>query len=108
MAAVKPEQRGVASGVRMLTAFIGSMFSIAFVLAIITSSLPKEVMLRIFSGVTMGLSDAQVLPFIDGVRGTLFVLAAISLLSAPLSLLRGEEESRRRQAVPPQVVVPTP
>jgi EmrB/QacA subfamily drug resistance transporter len=96
MASVTPQQRGVASGVRMLTAFIGSMFSIAFVLAIVTSSLPTSVMLKIFSGVTTGLSDAQVSPFISGVRGTLFVLAAISLLSAPLSLLRGEEESRRR------------
>jgi len=95
MASVRPEQRGVASGVRMLTALVGSMFSIAFVLAIITSSLPKDVMLKVFSGVTTGLSAAQVAPFISGVRGTLFVLAAISLLSAPLSLLRGAEQSRR-------------
>jgi EmrB/QacA subfamily drug resistance transporter len=101
MAAVPAEQRGVASGVRMLTAFVGSMFSIAFVLAIITSSLPTQVMLKIFSGVTTGLSDAQVAPFISGVRGTLFVLAGISLLSAPLSLLRGEEESRRRASPRP-------
>ncbi len=107
MASVRADQRGVASGVRMLTAFVGSMFSIAFVLAIVTSSLPKSVMLKIFSGVTTGLSDAQVSPFISGVRGTLFVLAAISLLSAPLSLLRGEEESRRKR-VAPQVVAPTP
>ncbi|HZS14605.1 MAG TPA: MFS transporter [Candidatus Dormibacteraeota bacterium] len=98
MAAVRPEQRGVASGVRMLTAFVGSMFSIAFVLAIITSALPTAVMLKIFSGVTTGLSDAQVDPFIAGVRVTLFVLAAISFLSAPLSLLRGKEEIRRRTA----------
>jgi len=99
MASVRAEQRGVASGVRMLTALVGSMFSIAFVLAIITSSLPKQVMLKIFSGVTTGLSDAQVSPFVNGVRGTLIVLAAISLLSAPLSLLRGGEQSRRRGAV---------
>jgi EmrB/QacA subfamily drug resistance transporter len=99
MASVRPEQRGVASGVRMLTALVGSMFSIAFVLAIITSALPKEVMLKIFSGVTTGLTDAQVSPFINGVRGTFFVLAAISLLSAPLSLLRGGEESRRGRVV---------
>ena len=95
MAAVVPSQRGVASGVRMLTAFVGSMFSIAFVLAIVTSSLPAPVMLKIFSGVTTGLDATQVDPFISGVRVTLLVLAAISLLSAPLSLLRGEEESRR-------------
>jgi EmrB/QacA subfamily drug resistance transporter len=104
MASVRPEQRGVASGVRMLTAFVGSMFSIAFVLAIITSALPADVMLRIFSGVTTGLSDAQVAPFISGVRGTLFVLAGISLLSAPLSLLRGEEASRRSVSWRPQAV----
>jgi EmrB/QacA subfamily drug resistance transporter len=99
MAAVRAEQRGVASGVRMLTAFVGSMFSIAFVLAIVTSSLPTEVMLKIFSGATTGLSDAQVTPFVNGVRGALLVLAAISLLSAPLSLLRGNETSRRRAPV---------
>jgi EmrB/QacA subfamily drug resistance transporter len=98
MASVRPEQRGVASGVRMLTALVGSMFSIAFVLAIITSSLPKEVMLKVFSGVTTGLTDAQVAPFVNGVRGTLLVLAAISLFSAPLSLLRGAEEKRRGAA----------
>jgi hypothetical protein len=56
-------------------------------------------MLKIFSGVTTGLSESQVTPFINGVRGTLFVLAAISLLSAPLSLLRGEEKSRRGSTV---------
>jgi EmrB/QacA subfamily drug resistance transporter len=95
MTAVPAAQRGVASGVRMLVAFVGSMFSIAFVLAIVTSSLPKQVMLQIFSGVTTGLTSAQVTPFINGARGTLFVLAAVSLLSAPLSLLRGEEPSRR-------------
>jgi EmrB/QacA subfamily drug resistance transporter len=106
MSAVRPEQRGVASGVRMLTAFAGSMFSIAFVLAIVTSSLPTAVMLKIFSGVTTGLSEAQVTPFINGVRATLFVLAAISLLSAPLSLLRGREESRHRRVVPGGDVAP--
>jgi hypothetical protein len=74
------------------------MLSIAFVLAIVTSSLPNEVMLKIFSGVTTGLSDSQVTPFINGARATLFVLAGISLLSAPLSLLRGAETSRRRSA----------
>ena len=99
MSAVRPEQRGVASGVRVLTALAGSMFSIAFVLAIVTSSLPTAVMLKIFSGVTTGLSEAQVTPFINGVRGTLFVLAAISLLSAPLSLLRGREASRQQRTV---------
>lgn len=100
MASVPPAQRGAASGIRMLVAFIGSMISIAFVLAIVTSSLPKAAMLRIFSGVASGLAAAEVAPFITGVRIALLVLGLISVLSAPLSLLRGPEESRRYTATP--------
>lgn len=99
MAAVPAEKRGVASGVRMLVAFTGSMISIAFVLAIVTSSLPRTVMLRIFSGVTTGLSAAQVAPFISGMRLALVCLGILSLVTAPLSLLRGEEVSRRAAVV---------
>ena len=98
MAAVPAAQRGVASGIRMLLAFTGSMISIAFVLAIVTSSLPKAAMLQIFSGVASGLPVAQVTPFIVGVRTALLVLGLVSLLSAPLSLLRGSEESRRLES----------
>lgn len=100
MASVAPAQRGVASGIRMLLAFTGSMISIAFVLAIVTSSLPKTAMPRIFSGVTSGLPLADVSPFIVGVRIALLVLGLVRLLSAPLSLLRGAEESRRYEAGP--------
>ncbi|GAC1343777.1 MAG: MFS transporter [Candidatus Dormibacteria bacterium] len=96
MASVPAVQRGVASGVRMLVAFSGSMISIAFVLAIVTSSLPTTVMLSIFSGVSSGLDPAQVSPFISGLRLALLVLAVLSLVSSPLSLLRGAETSRRQ------------
>lgn len=95
MVSVPPIQRGVASGVRMMVNFTGSMISIAFVLAIVTSSLPPPIMLRIFSGVTAGVPASQVAPFVNGVRVALYVLAALSLATAPLSLLRGSEESRR-------------
>lgn len=95
MASVPAAQRGVASGVRMLVAFTGSMISIAFVLAIVTSSLPSSAMLRIFSGVASGLDPAQVSPFIAGLRLALLVLALLSFASSPLSLLRGAEPSRR-------------
>jgi EmrB/QacA subfamily drug resistance transporter len=100
MASVSAAQRGIASGVRMLLALAGSMISIAFVLAIVTSSLPKAAMLQIFSGLASGLPAAEVAPFITGVRVALLVLGLISVLSAPLSLLRGAEQSRRLPAVP--------
>jgi EmrB/QacA subfamily drug resistance transporter len=97
MASVPVRQRGVASGVRMLVAFTGSMISIAFVLAIVTSNLPPAVMLRIFSGVSSGLSTAAVSPFIHGTQAALIVLAALSLVTAPLSLMRGAEARRHSQ-----------
>lgn len=97
MAAVAPEQRGVASGVRMLVAFTGAMVSIAFVLAIVTSSMPKSVMLKIFSGLTTGLPDSEVQPFINGIKLVLFTLGGISLVTVPLSLVRGQETARRGQ-----------
>lgn len=100
MTSVSAAQRGAASGIRMLLAFMGSMISIAFVLAIVTSSLPQSVMLRIFSGVTAGLATSQVTPFIVGMRIALVVLGIVSLVSAPLSLLRGAEESRKIPAQP--------
>ena len=100
MASVPAAQRGVASGIRMLVAFTGSMISIAFVLAIVTSSLPKAAMLRIFSGVASGLPLAEVSPFITGVRVALLILGVVSLLTAPLSLMRGAEQSRRVETVP--------
>lgn len=95
MASVPAAQRGVASGVRMLLAFSGSMISIAFVLAIVTSSLPPPMMLRIFSGLAAGVPSADVSAFVAGLRVALLVLGLVSLLSVPLSLLRGAEESRR-------------
>jgi hypothetical protein len=57
-------------------------------------------MLQIFSGLASGLPAAEVAPFITGVRVALLVLGLISVLSAPLSLLRGAEQSRRLPAVP--------
>ena len=106
MAAVPAPRRGVASGVRMLVAFMGSMISIAFVLAIVTSSLPTAVMLRIFSGVTSGLSRAAVEPFIHGMQIALAVLSLVSLLSSPLSLMRGSEERRRGASAGEGLIAP--
>jgi EmrB/QacA subfamily drug resistance transporter len=105
MAAVSPEQRGVASGVRMLVAFTGAMLSIAFVLAIVTSSMPKSVMLKIFAGVTTGLPDSALQPFITGIKLALYTLGIISLLTVPLSLIRGEE---RRRSDDPHLVLSEP
>jgi hypothetical protein len=58
------------------------------VLAIITSSVPKDLLFRIFSGLAQGLSDQKLAPFITNMHTALWVLAATALVGAGVSLLR--------------------
>jgi EmrB/QacA subfamily drug resistance transporter len=88
MGAVPAHRRGIAGGTRMMLQNTGSVLSIAFVLAIITSAVPAQVLLSIFSGVTSGLSDAALRPFIHNMHVALWVLAATSVAGAVVSLLR--------------------
>jgi hypothetical protein len=82
------------------------VISIAFVLAIITAAVPKQVLFKIFSGLASGLSDAKLAPFIANMHTALWVLAATSLAGAVVSLMRprhgGERAAGRAAAVAPQ------
>jgi EmrB/QacA subfamily drug resistance transporter len=88
MGVVPVHRRGIAAGARVMLQNTGAVISIAFVLAIVTAAVPKDVLFKIFSGVTSGLSTAQLQPFITNMHLALWVLAAISLLGAGISLLR--------------------
>jgi EmrB/QacA subfamily drug resistance transporter len=93
MGTVPPYRRGIAAGVRTMLQNTGAVISIAFVLAIVTSSVPTQVLLSIFSGVTTGLSDAALQPFIHNMHTALWVLAATSMVGAVVSLLRPRHAS---------------
>jgi len=88
MGTVPAQRRGVAAGARMMLQNTGAVLSIAFVLAIITAAVPKDVLFQIFSGLTSGLSDAQLDPFISNMHVALWVLAATSVVGALVSLMR--------------------
>jgi EmrB/QacA subfamily drug resistance transporter len=88
MGTVPPHRRGIAAGARTMLQNTGAVISIAFVLAIVTSSVPTQVLLSIFSGVTTGLSDTALAPFIHNMHTALWVLAATSMVGAVVSLLR--------------------
>jgi hypothetical protein len=66
----------------------GAVISIAFVLAIVTSAVPKPVLFKIFSGLASGLTSAQLEPFIHNMHTALWVLAITSLVGAAVCLLR--------------------
>jgi len=102
MGAVPAHRRGIAAGTRMMLQNTGSVLSIAILLAIVTAAVPKETLLSIFSGLTTGLSDAALAPFIHNLHIAMWVLAGTSFLGAFVSLLRPRQQ---RAAVPAAAVV---
>ena len=57
MGTVPPHRRGIASGARVLVQNTGAVLSIAFVMAIVTSSVPTTVLFAVFSGLANHISD---------------------------------------------------
>jgi EmrB/QacA subfamily drug resistance transporter len=94
MGSVPAHRRGIAGGTRMMLQNTGSVLSIAFVLAIVTAAVPTEVLLSIFSGVSSGLSEADLAPFIHNMHVALWVLAGTAILGAAVSLLRPTREAQ--------------
>jgi EmrB/QacA subfamily drug resistance transporter len=93
MGAVAPERRGIAAGARTMLQNTGAVVSIAFVMAIVTAAVPKQILFKIFSGLSNGLTDAQLAPFIHNMHTALLVLALTSLAGAGVSLLRPRHTS---------------
>jgi EmrB/QacA subfamily drug resistance transporter len=88
MGAVPVHRRGIASGVRVMLMNVGTVISVAFVMAMITSAVPMNVLLRIFSGLASGLTAEQLAPFISNMHLAFWVLAAVSAAGAAISMLR--------------------
>ena len=88
MGTVPAHRRGIAAGARVMLQNTGAVLSIAFVLAIITSAVPKDVLFKIFSGLAQGLSDAKLAPFIANMHTALWVLAGTAVVGALVSFMR--------------------
>jgi EmrB/QacA subfamily drug resistance transporter len=89
MASVRPGQRGIAAGTRTMLVNTGGVFSIAFALAIVASTLPASVMFQIFAGVTAGVPAHVLDNFMTGLHISFWVMAGVSVLAAVASALRG-------------------
>ena len=100
MGTVAPHRRGIAAGARVLVQNTGAVISIAFVLAIVTSAVPKNVLFSVFSGLANHISTAQLTPFISNMHTALWCLTAVSLAGAAISAARPKGTSaggRRRR-----------
>ncbi|MQA73591.1 MAG: DHA2 family efflux MFS transporter permease subunit [Solirubrobacterales bacterium] len=106
MGTVPEHRRGIAAGARTMLQNTGAVISIAFVLAIVTAAVPKDVLLSIFSGLTESLSASALAPFVHNMHVALWVLAITSLIGAGVSLLRprhvghADEEPAQREPAP--------
>jgi MFS family permease len=88
MGVVPAKRRGVAAGARTLLQNTGAVLSIAFVLAIVTSAVPKPTLFAIFSGLAKGLSTEKLSPFISNMHVALWVLAGTSLIGVVVCMMR--------------------
>jgi hypothetical protein len=74
----------------------GAVISIAFVLAVVTSAVPKSVLFKVFSGLANHISNAQLTPFISNMHTALWCLTAVSIIGAVISSLRPKDASGGR------------
>jgi len=88
MGTVAPHRRGIAAGARVLLQNTGAVISIAFVLAIVTSAVPKTVLFKVFSGLANHISNAELAPFIGNMHTALWCLAAVSLVGVFVAAAR--------------------
>jgi EmrB/QacA subfamily drug resistance transporter len=93
MAAVAPQRRGIANGVRSMLQNTGFVVSTALALAISTSSLAPAAKDQAYAGTLSHLSASSVDTFAAGCRTALLVLAASTALAIVVSYNRGSTMS---------------
>jgi EmrB/QacA subfamily drug resistance transporter len=106
MGTVPVHRRGIAAGARTVVQNTGAVLSIAFVMAVVTAAVPKDVLLQIFSGLASSLSAEQLDPFVANMHTALWALAATSLAGAGVSLLRPPHSAEPVEAAAPPARAP--
>jgi EmrB/QacA subfamily drug resistance transporter len=104
MGVVAPQRRGIAAGARVLVQNTGAVISIAFVLAVVTSAVPRDVLFKVFSGLANHISTQQLNPFIANMHTALWCLAGISVVGAFVAAARPRHQAAPVAEPRPQVV----
>jgi EmrB/QacA subfamily drug resistance transporter len=92
MGSVPPQRRGVASAIRATVFNTGSVISISLVAYIITTAIPYQVVSGIITGGYTTLTPNESIGFVTGIGRAFLVAAAITLVGAFASSLRGSEK----------------
>jgi MFS family permease len=95
MTAVRPDQRGMAAGIRTMLANTGQMLSIAIAFPLVLAQIPQDVLMKIFIyGGGMSQSPAALTMFLSGLRLAFLISAAMSIISASVSALQPSHSPR--------------
>ncbi len=92
MGSVPADQRGISSGIRATIINTSIVASIPLAVALMTADIPYDRLVSIIGQNQLSTGDA--LSFLAGIRHALIAFAAISLVSAIFSLLRGPQTSQ--------------
>ncbi len=111
MGVVAPHRRGIASGARVLVQNTGAVLSIAFVLAVVTSGINRNVLYSIFSGLGKRITSTQMDPFLSNMHLALWCMAVLSVVGAGVSFARPKHvaydvEEAAPSAAAPEVAAP--
>jgi len=106
MGTVQAHRRGIAAGARVLVQNTGAVISIAFVIAVVTSAVPKSVLFKVFSGLANHISTARLDPFIANMHTALWCLAAVSVIGAFVAAARPKHVEAQTTSVQPEAVLP--
>ncbi|MBF6595733.1 MAG: MFS transporter [Thermaceae bacterium] len=87
LGSVPPDRRGIATGIRTLLTSVGSTLSIVFTISLVASSLPKDVLFKIFSGLATGLSQTALEPFSASTRLALWIMTLLGATATLVALL---------------------
>jgi EmrB/QacA subfamily drug resistance transporter len=108
MGTVPAHRRGIAAGARVLVQNTGAVISIAFVIAVVTSAVPKTVLFKVFSGLANHISNSQLNPFIGNMHTALWCLAAVSVVGAVVAAARPAhvkvEPAERPETTPQEAI----
>ncbi len=95
MTSVRPDQRGMAAGIRIMLNNTGQMLSIAIAFPMVVGHIPQDVMMKVFLyGGGMGQDPAALQAFLAGLHEAFLLSFGLSLLAALASALQPSHSPR--------------
>lgn len=100
MTSVRPEERGMAAGVRTMLMNTGQMLSIAIAFPLVLAKIPQAAMMQIFLfGGGMGSDQGALRTFISGLHTAFILSCAISVIAAVASAAQPAHSRQARPAL---------